>query len=76
MLVQNTDWMHLIWKVTVGHPQCTLLEISENLDQYDSKLLLVGEDPDHIIGMLTTNDLISSLFRPNEEEKEEEAPLQ
>ena len=76
MLVQNTDWMHLIWKVTVVHPQCTLLEIAENLDQYDSKLLLVGGDPDHIIGMLTTNDLISSLFRPNEEEKEEEAPLQ
>ena len=76
MLVQNTDWMHLIWKVTVVHPQCTMLEIAEKLDQYDSKLLLVGEDPDHIIGMFTTNDLISSLFRPNEEEKEEEAPLQ
>ena len=58
------DWKTLLRPVTIVPAELTLLPIAENLNVWDSKLILVRDKKSKIIGMLTTNDLLMSIFSP------------
>lgn len=61
MLTDDGDWRRQLRPVTMVQSGFSLLNVAENLDALDSKLLLVEENGE-VVGMLTTNDLLDNLF--------------
>ncbi len=62
LFLKDNNWQKLIKNVAVINNDITQLHIAENIVKLDSKLLLVKNKENKIIGMVTINNLVMKLF--------------
>ncbi len=62
MFCSDDNWQKYITMAPVIDGKETLLHIAENIQQFDSKILLVRNEAGRISGILTTNNLFTHLF--------------
>ena len=61
LLFHTGEWRQLIRPVHYVNSGVSLLELLENVDGLDSRLLLVRDSGNRIAGMLTSNDILLHL---------------
>ncbi len=61
LLFHADDWQHLLRPVHYVPADVSQLELLENINGLDSKLLLVRDAGDRVIGMLTSTDILLHL---------------